>query len=315
MIGRLGVCLHRMNTDLPFVITPGPSLYVLTGPTAVGKTTIALDWAETHNCEILSCDSLLVYQGMNIGTAKPTAKEMSRVPHHGIDCVPVTHAFNVSEYIDLALTVISDVFGRGKSLLVTGGTGFYLKSFFAPVVDETPVTKEVVDSIQALYEADGLEGLVEKLHQLNPDGMGAIDVQNPRRVIKALQRCMATGQTVLELQGQFKSQPLPFADVGKQTCLLSRDADELKLRVATRAQKMIEDGLIQEVESLRECGIFENPSAARAIGYRETLAWLEDPTDLETLTNQIIQNTCKLLRKQRIWFRHQIVADYLVELS
>lgn len=300
---------------LPFILNDTPSLYFLTGQTAVGKTELALQWAEEHGAEILSCDSLLVYQGMDIGTAKPTPEEQARVPHHGIDCVPVTHPFNIKEYMDMAKAVIDDAFSRGKPILVAGGTGFYLKSFFAPVIDDTPVSKEVVEQVQAISEADGLEGLLDKLHALNPDGLGKLDTKNPRRIIKALQRCLATGQTLQELQGKFDNQPLLFEDYPKQLCLLTREDTDLRMRVAHRAQKMIESGLVQEVESLASNGLLENPSAARAIGYRETLAWLEDPTTLDDLANHIIQNTCKLLRKQRIWFRHQVPVDYTMELG
>src|SRR6185295_6125696 len=110
-----------------------PILHVLTGPTAVGKTEWALRWAEKNGAEIVSCDSLLFYRGMDLGTAKPTAAERARVPHHLIDICEPTAAMNVSHYVTLARRAVEDIAGRGRALLVTGGSGFYLKSFFAPV--------------------------------------------------------------------------------------------------------------------------------------------------------------------------------------
>ena len=159
-------------------------LHVLTGPTAVGKTEWALRWAEANGAEIVSCDSLLFYRGMDLGTAKPTAAERTRVPHHLIDIRNVTEAMDITHYVALARRAVEEIAARGRALLVTGGSGFYLKSFFAPVADNV----EISPTLRAEVARLALPEAVEKLRALNPAGLGALDTDNPRRVARALER-------------------------------------------------------------------------------------------------------------------------------
>src|SRR5258708_5175892 len=146
--------------------SPDKVLYILTGCTAVGKTEWALRWAETHRAEIVSCDSLLFYRGMDIGTAKPTATERARVPHHLIDLLDVTGRMDVAQYVARAKAAVAEIGARGQSVLVTGGSGFYLQSFFTPVADEVSVSAEVRAGVAKL----SLPEAVAELHRLNPAG-------------------------------------------------------------------------------------------------------------------------------------------------
>src|SRR6185436_18340364 len=146
------------------------TLHLLTGPTAVGKTELALRWAETHGAEIVSCDSLLFYRGADIGTAKPTAAERARVPHHLIDVRDMTEPMDVAGYARLARAAVEDIAARGHAVLVTGGSGFYLKSFFAPVADEVAVPPQLRAEIAARLEREGLPALAAELRALNPAG-------------------------------------------------------------------------------------------------------------------------------------------------
>src|SRR3954469_10439401 len=139
------------------------TIYVLTGPTAVGKTELALRWAEANNAEIVSCDALLFYRGMDIGTAKPTAAEQARVPHHLIDLCEVHESMDVTYYVTKAQAVVADITARGKRVLVAGGSGFYLKSFFAPVADNVAVPAELRAEIERQLADAGLEALVADL--------------------------------------------------------------------------------------------------------------------------------------------------------
>ena len=122
-----------------------PALHVITGPTAVGKTAQAIAWAHAHDAEVLSCDSVCVYRGMDVGTAKPTAAEQRLVKHHGIDLVAPSQRYSVQQYIQMAQTVIADVHARGKRVVITGGSGFYLAAFFGPVTDDLPVSDAVIE--------------------------------------------------------------------------------------------------------------------------------------------------------------------------
>ncbi|HEX7631091.1 MAG TPA: tRNA (adenosine(37)-N6)-dimethylallyltransferase MiaA [Lacunisphaera sp.] len=281
-------------------------IHVLTGCTAVGKTELALRWAEARGAEIVSCDSLLFYRGADIGTAKPTQAELARVPHHLIDIRDVPEQMNVTYYVTLARAAVDDILRRGRAVLVTGGSGFYLKSFFAPVADEVAVPAELRDELRAKLEQKGLAGLVAELSALNPAGLGALDVQNPRRVIRALERCLASGRTLTELQADFNAQPPAFADCRVALCELVREPADLDQRIAQRVDAMLASGLVAEVEGLLARGLKQNPSAAQAIGYRETIDCLEGRLPKAELAGAIVKNTRALVRKQRTWFKTQL---------
>jgi tRNA dimethylallyltransferase len=281
-------------------------LHIITGATAVGKTEYALSYAEAHNAEIVSCDASLIYRGMDIGTAKPSREEQARMPHHLIDLNAVNKPYDIVAYVHDAKVAVGEIFARGKSVVVTGGSGFYLKSFFAPVIDLVKVSDAVRTKVKALYEAEGLEGLLDELGGRSVQGTGNLDVKNPRRVLRALERCIASGKDLPTLQAEFAARPEPFADCVKHYILLERDKENLKQRVAHRAELMLEAGLIAEVESLLVQGLKENPSAASAIGYRETIAFLEGELKRDELLPAIVQNTLHLVKKQGTWFRTQI---------
>ncbi len=290
-------------------------IHVLTGCTACGKTELALAWAEQHGAEIVSCDSLLFYRGMDIGTAKPTAAERARVPHHLIDILEVEERIDVKRYAELARAAVAGIERHGRPVLVVGGSGFYLRSFFAPVTDDVEVEPEVRAALEATLASDGLEPLLDQLHELNPDGLGELDVQNPRRVVRALERCLASGATLAELAARFQAQERPFADREIRIVELARDPDDLRARIGARVHAMLAAGLVEEVRTLRGWGLEQNPSAAAAIGYRETLAWLDEGGDLADLEAAIAQNTWQLARKQRTWFRTQLPPHKVITLA
>ena len=275
---------------------------MLTGPTAAGKTEWALRWAERFGAEIVSCDSLLFYRGMDIGTAKPTPAERGRVRHHLIDLCDVTEQMDITRYIALARAAIDDIRVRGRRVLVTGGSGFYLKAFCGPVADDIEVAAVIRERVRALPAAAALG----ELRALNPAGLGALDVANPRRVARALERCLASGRTLAELQDAFARQPGAFADFSMKLTLLDRAPAELEQRMSQRVTAMLGAGLVDEVRRLRAAGIERNPSAARAIGYREVLAYLDGALAESALAAEIVKNTRALVKKQRTWFRTQL---------
>ncbi len=293
-----------------------PTLHIISGSTAVGKTKYALAYAEEHNAEIVSCDALLVYQGMSIGTAKPSSKEQRRIRHHMIDVNPVDQPYDIVAYVKAAETAVASILERGKSVVVVGGSGFYLKSFFAPVVDTVVVADLIRSKVAGLYKDKGLGGLLAELHKQSPEGLGNLDTLNPRRVQRALERCIASGRSLPDLQAEFLARPEPYGEYEKNFILLERAAENLRKRVAQRVDQMFRDGLIEEVSHLRSLGIERNPCAASAIGYRETLSYLKGEIGFEALAAEIIQNTNHLVKKQRTWFRTQIrKPDELIILN
>lgn len=288
-------------------------IHVLTGPTAVGKTGLALRWAEMHRAEIVSCDSLLFYRGMDIGTAKPSPEERARVPHHLIDILDVREQADVTHYVTLARAAVAEIAARGRAVLVTGGSGFYLKAFFGPVTDEVVVPADLRTRLRARLEVEGLPALVAELRRLNLAGLGALDVANPRRVVRALERCLASGRTLAELAEAFACQPAPFAGWEAVCTRLERAPADLEARIATRVALMLRAGLVAEVERLLAAGLRENPSAAQAIGYRETIAMLEGRLAREALAGEIVRSTLALAKKQRTWFRTQLPPHRVID--
>lgn len=268
----------------------------------MGKTEWALRWAERAGAEIVSCDSLLFYRGMDIGTAKPSPAELARVRHHLIDVCDVAERMDVTRYVGLARAAVEDIVARGRAVLVTGGSGFYLKAFFAPIADDVAVSEALRDEVAALSHEEALE----RLRALNPQGLGALDVANPRRVVRALERCLASGRTLAELTEAFARQAPPFAECEVVLTRLDREPEELNRRIELRVGAMLEAGLIEEVRRLRAAGLEQNPSAARAIGYREVLALLDGKLAPEALAAEIAKNTRALVKKQRTWFRTQL---------
>lgn len=279
-----------------------PVLHLLSGPTAVGKTEWALRWAERAGAEIVSCDSLLFYRGMDIGTAKPTPAERARVPHHLIDLCAVAERMDVTNYLERARRVVADLATRGRAVLVTGGSGFYLRAFLAPVADAVEVSAAVRAEVSALPP----EAALARLRALNPGGLGALDVANPRRVVRALERCLASGRPLSELAAEFARQPAPFADHRIELTVLERAPADLARRIDERVAAMLRTGLVDEVRRLRAEGLERNPSAARAIGYREVLAYLDGALPEPALAAEIARNTRALVKKQRTWFRTQL---------
>lgn len=288
------------------------AIHVLTGCTAVGKTELALRWAEARGAEIVSCDSLLFYRGADLGTAKPTAAERARVPHHLIDVCELTQRMDVTRFVAQARAAIDGLFARGREVLVTGGSGFYLKAFFSPVADDVEVAPELRAAVVGRLEQQGLAALVTELERLNPAGLGGLDVQNPRRVTRALERCLASGRTLLELQADFAAQPAPFADCPVKLVELVRPPEELDARIAQRVDAMLATGLVSEVRGLLARGLKDNPSVAGAIGYRETIDFIEGRLVEKDLAAAITRNTRALVKKQRTWFKTQLPAHRTV---
>ncbi len=272
----------------------------------MGKTALALRWAERNDAEIVSCDSLLLYRGMDLGTAKPSAEERARVPHHLIDVLDVREQADVTRYVALALSAVAGIAGRGRSVLVVGGSGFYLKAFFGPVADTVAVSAELREQLRTRLDSEGLPALVAELARLNPGGLGELDAANPRRVLRGLERCLASGRTLADLAAEFARQPAPFAGWEVVCTRLDRAPADLEARIDARVAEMLRAGLVAEVEGLLAQGLRGNASAASAIGYRETIAVLEGRLAREELAAEIARNTRALVKKQRTWFRTQI---------
>ena len=287
-------------------------LYFLAGITSSGKTQLALEWAEANGAEILSCDSIALYQGMNIGSAKPSDAEQARVRHYGLDLSEVSQRFDVSKYLNYAKEIITNAYLNGSKILVVGGSGFYLRSFFSAVVDEVSVSDEIKQRVEFLYRDYGISGLLDRLKELDPLGLGELDQANPVRAIKSLERCLATGLTLQELQREFEKKPTPYSEYQKKTCLIDREDKYLVELIKNRTQHMLSNGLIEEGEGLIKIGLLQNYPASSAVGYRETLSYMRGEIKREHLSEAIQVSTRQLAAKQRKWFRKYYDHDQLL---
>jgi tRNA dimethylallyltransferase len=222
----------------------------------------------------------------------------------------VNESFDISRFDRLAQNTVVDILNRGKSVVITGGSGFYLKSFFEPVVDTIEVSDAIRAESESIFANYGLRGLLDRLNAVSPEGLGNLDTLNPRRVQRALERCLASKKSLPVLQKEFAERPKPYASLKKHFILLERDTEELKNRVIMRAESMLESGLIEEVKALLKNGIEENPNAANAIGYRESIAFLKGEIKEEELLPLIIKNTNGLVKKQKTWFRTQLPGPH-----
>jgi tRNA dimethylallyltransferase len=242
---------------------------------------------------------------MDVGSAKPTPEEQRRVRHHGLDLVDPRERYSVSQYVDMARAAIADAHARGKRVLVTGGSGFYLAAFFGPVTDELEIPAAIAEEVRSLHR-QGLAAMLLRLRELEgsrpPDWL---DLRNPIRVAKALERRLASGRSLDSLREEFMGRRGPFADHPVTCEVLERPDAELKGRIAARTEAMLREGIIEESERLLSMRLDPELTSSRAVGYRATMDWLEGGkrVALAGLSERINLDTWALVRKQRKWFR------------
>ncbi len=270
------------------------------GPTAVGKTELSLALAERLDAEIVSVDSMQIYRGMDIGTAKPTPEQMQGVPHHLIDLRDPSHELTVSEYQQLGREAIADIASRGKLPLLVGGSGLY----FRAIVDDLrfpPRSQETRDLLEAAAEAEGAEALYRRLQEQDPEAAARIEPSNVRRIVRALEAIELTGRPFSENRSWDAYESIyDLRVVG-----LTRPRDDLFTRIEGRVAQMLDRGLVDEARSIDASGM--SRTARQALGYRQVL----DSPDatLSDLHTEIVRATKRFARRQESWFR----ADPRVE--
>lgn len=283
----------------------------LVGPTAVGKSAVTLELARTLGAglsaeasvkaEIVSADSMQVYRGMDIGTAKPSATERQEVRHHLIDVVDVSEPFDVKRFVDLAQNAIAEIHARGNVALVVGGTGLYVRAlrqglFAGPGRD--PV-------LRARLEVMPAATLFAELERVDPVTAARIDRHNPRRLVRALEVFYATGKPIGEMQTEWV-QGSGFKVQGSEIGVcLDRERDELYARIERRIEEQIAAGWVEEVRGLLARGLEKNPTALQAAGYRELVAHLRGELTLAEAVVRIKTRTRQLARRQLTWFRRE----------
>jgi tRNA dimethylallyltransferase len=285
----------------------------LAGPTAVGKSSAALALAEKLDAEIISADSMQVYRGMDIGTAKPSLADRSRVKHHLIDVADVTDPFDAAAWVKMARAASEDIRRRGLKAIVCGGTGLYMKAFLEGL-GEAPASDRAVR--RELEQTPHSELLME-LQQKDPEMYERIDRKNPRRVVRAVEVCRLSGRAYstqraawLGVKRGLDSGPLP-GTAGPLRFALDRDRADLRQRLDSRVESMFQGGLVEETSRLLDQGLARNRTAMQAIGYRQVIEHLRGERSLQETITLVKHRTWQFAKRQLNWFRNQMAFEWV----
>ncbi len=290
---------HQSSSSVP------PILFIA-GPTAVGKSEVALIIAEKLQGEIVSVDSMQVYRGLDIGTAKPTAEERRRVRHHLLDVAELGDEFDASQFVQLAEEAVAEIQTRGHLPIFCGGTGLYFKAFLeglGPAPAANPALRA------ELYKVP-LPELVEELRKADPVTYSRIDRKNPRRVIRALEVIRLTGKPFSEQRVEWSS-----TKGGKEAAeaffVLTRNAEDLQARINARVEEMFRRGLVGETEALLQKGLAGNKTALQALGYRQVVEYLRGARSLTETVELVKRRTRQFAKRQMTWFRTQAQVEWV----
>ena len=279
------------------------------GPTASGKTALAIELAKELDGEVISCDSMQIYRGMDIGTAKPTSEEMQGIVHHMIDICDPTEDFSVSRYTDMATPILNDVLARGKTAIIAGGTGLYVDSLirgndFSPI----PATGHR-EKLEARIEAEGIDPLLAELWNVDPES-AENSMRNPRRIIRALEIYYETGETITAHNLRTKAIPPRYNPIWIGLDFTNRA--DLYARIDKRVEIMLELGLLDEIKGLLASGIPEKATAMQAIGYKEFVDALAGRASLETAVAMVQQSSRRYGKRQLTWFRRNENMNWII---
>ena len=286
------------------------NIICIAGPTASGKTALAVELAKELNGEVVSCDSMQVYRRMDIGTAKPSIDEMQGIVHHMIDVAEPDEDFSVSRYCAMAAPMVEDIVSRGKTAIIAGGTGLYMDSLiqgndFAPF----PSTG-VREKLEQEAAEKGIQTLFDRLSAIDPEAAGRLHLSDKKRIIRALEVYLETGETITEHNR--KTQLLPPRFTPLWLGLDFENRADLYERIDRRVGLMLEMGLIDEIQGLLAAGIPEKCTALQAIGYKEFVAALRGECTVEEAADLVRQSSRRYAKRQLTWFRRNKAIHWLV---
>ena len=283
------------------------NIICIAGPTASGKTALAVELAKELNGEVVSCDSMYVYKRMNIGTAKPSPEEQEGIPHHMIDVAEPDEDFSVSRYCSMAAPIVDDIVARGKTAIIAGGTGLYMDSLikgndFAPF----PSTG-VRERLEVQADAEGMEAMRTWLQSVDPDA--AARIQDRKRLLRALEVYLETGITITEHNRRTQAIPPKYTPLWLG--LDFADRAELYHRIDLRVSIMLEMGLVEEIKELLSSGIPEKCTALQAIGYKEFISALNGDITLEEAADEVRKSSRHYAKRQLTWFRRNKAIHWI----
>ncbi len=271
-------------------------LIVLVGPTASGKTALAIELAKRLDTEIISADSRQFFKELEIGTAKPTQEELKAIPHHFINTHSITEHYDAAQFGRDALSLIHKLFEKKDNLILCGGSGLYIKAVCEGFDDIPEIDPEVRQNLNAQFEANGLGWLQDQLVDLDPDQFGRMDHQNPHRLIRALEVKIGTGKSIHEFQNQKRyDHPFSIVKIG-----LELAKEELYNRINARMDQMIEKGLFEEAKKMEP---YKDHQAMQTVGYSEIFDYLDGLYDYEEAVRLLKRNSRRYAKRQLTWFK------------
>ena len=281
----------------------------IAGPTASGKTALAVELAKVTNAEVVSCDSMQVYKHMDIGTAKPTAEEMQGIPHHMLSVAEPWEDYSVSRYCKAATPIVDDILARGKTAIIAGGTGLYMDALirgndFAPY----PTTGRR-EELEELAERQGIEAVLQMLEKVDPESAKRLHPSDKKRIIRAMEVYLETGQTITE--HNLRTQAIPPKYTPIWFALEDKDRAQLYSRIDRRVDAMLEAGLIEEIRALLDMGIPPKCTAMQAIGYKEFVDALNGLCTIEEAAAKVQQSSRHYAKRQLTWFRRNPSIHWL----
>ena len=278
------------------------------GPTASGKTALAVELAKFTGGEVVSCDSMQIYRRLDIGTAKPTPEEMQGIRHHMIDIIEPDEDFSVGRYVEMATPIVEDILARGKTAIIAGGTGLYVDNLikggeFAP----TPATG-CREQLEERLQQEGLEALIEELRSIDPVALQKSQ-NNPRRIIRALEVFQETGETITAHNQRTAALPPRFEPLWIGVDYVNRQ--DLYDRIDLRVELMVKDGLLDEIQQVLSSGIPEKATAMQAIGYKEFIDAMAGRATMEEAIAQVQQSSRRYAKRQLTWFKRNEKIHWL----
>ncbi len=286
------------------------TMIAIVGPTASGKTRLSVELASHLGAEIISFDSMQIYRGMDIGTAKPDPEEQKGIPHHMIDVADPREDFSVSRYVEQADEILQSLLAQNKPVVLVGGTGLYIDSLisgreFAPL----PQTGRR-EELTRIAREQGIEVLMEQLRSVDPESAERIHPSNEKRVIRALEIYLESGKTMTQHNLETQSKPPKYKPLWVGLDYVNREA--LYSRIDRRVERMLEQGLVQEVRQLLSQGIPDTATAMQAIGYKELVGYLQGSCSLEEAKETIQRSSRRYAKRQRTWFYRNPAANWLM---
>ncbi len=273
-------------------------LLVICGPTASGKTALAVECARRIGGEIVSCDAFLIYRGLNIGTAKPTEEEMGGVRHHMIDVAEPSQEFSVSDFARLGGAAVEEICARGKTPILCGGTGFYVNALlYKSSFGNISGSKEIREKYARLEREEGREALHARLAAVDPESAEKLHPNDVKRVVRALEIYEQTG-VKKSLQNDGNVARYPFV-----ACAFDYPREELYARIDRRVEDMLEAGLVEEVKGLLASGVAESAQSMQGIGYKEVVGYLKNDYNFSTMRDIIKQKTRNYAKRQLTFFK------------